>query len=152
MTPITSFAMETDINYYESNDYEKMELENGIVAYYKIVETETTNPLLRATAYRSKTATGKFYITSSKKTVAEYSLSATFSYNGVDSVGQTGHSVWMGNYASGWSGRAVDAYNWISPQYMYITGHYTLYENGTVNNSASLTMYCDHQGTITVQY
>lgn len=153
MTPLVSSANTIDVSYYEANGYEKAELDNGMIAYYEVIETENTNPLLKATSYKSKTATGKFYLTSSGQTVAEYSLSATFSYNGVDTVGQTGHRVWIGNYASGgWSGTAVDGYNWISPQYMYINGYYDLYKNGDFNNSATISMYCDHKGNITVEH
>lgn len=141
-------AEETDVGIYESKGMEKIVLTDDEVVYYEIEEEDVTNPYARV-SYKSKTATGRFYLTSSGSTVAEYSLSATFSYDG-ETVGQTGHRVWIGNYATGWSGHGVDGYDWISPSYMYITGYYTLYKDSTYNNSHELTMYCDQNGNITV--
>jgi hypothetical protein len=138
----------TDTERYEAEGKNKIVFDNGDVAYYDLTEENLTNPILK-TSYKSKTVTGRFYLTSSGATVAEYSLSATFSYDG-DTVGQEGHRVWIGNFASGWSGEAVDGYNWISPQYMYINGYYDLYKDGEYNNSHTLTLYCDQYGNITV--
>lgn len=143
---VPAFAAET-----ENNEYEGMPmlvLDDGFVAYYTL-EEEIVPASARSRDYVSKTVSARFYLTSNDETVAQFSLSATFWYDG-ESVGQTGHRVWMGNYASGWSGEAVDGYNWISDQYMYISGYYYLYYNGEFNNSHTLTLYCDQDGNVTV--
>lgn len=138
----------TDADRYEAEGKDKIVFDNGDVAYYDLTEEVVTNSLL-ATSYKSKTVTGRFYLTSTGDTVAEYSLSATFEYDG-ETVDDGGHRVWIGNFETGWSGEAIDGYNWISPQYMYINGYFYLYKDGEYNNEHTLTLYCDQFGNITV--
>ncbi|MEB2298159.1 hypothetical protein LAV72_00780 [Lysinibacillus xylanilyticus] len=107
------FAEEqTDTEVYELEGLQKIVLTSDEVIYYEIDEVDVTNPNARG-FYKSKTATGRFYLTSSGSTVAEYSLSVTFYYDG-KRVLESGNRAWMGNYAKGWSGTAVSGWDWIS--------------------------------------
>ena len=143
------FAEEqTDADVYESEGLQKIVLTSDEVVYYEIDEVDVTNPNARG-SYKSKTATGRFYLTSSGSTVAEYSLSVTFYYDG-KRVLESGNRAWMGNYAKGWSGAAVSGWDWISNSYMCVSGYFTLYKDSVYNNSHILTMYCDQNGKITV--
>ena len=143
------FAEEkTDAEIYESKGMEKIVLTDNEVAYYEIEEVDVTNSNAR-TSSKSKTATGRFYLTSNNSTVAEYSLSATFNYNG-STVIIAGQQAWIGNYAKGWSGKKYVGWDYISDSYMWVSGYFTLYKDSEFNNKVTLTIYCDQNGNITV--
>ena len=145
----TNFSEKHDAEIYEEAGMQKEVIGDNLVVYYTLEETINEIPQTRATNYVSKTATGRFYLTSTGDTVAEYSLSVTFWYDG-QRVGQSGYESFMGNYASGWYGQYTDWSNHISDQYMYVRANFDLYHNAEFNNSHVLTIYCDQNGTITV--
>lgn len=132
---------------------------NGIM-FQAEVRTTDNNTSLKA-SYRTKTgsASGYFYTISDNKTVAEYSLSATFEYDGnkyvniVDSPKHTEDTV-----SDTWRLDNVTEELQTDTQYI-VSGQWTLYyKTGFIwtkyeyNNNTHIDIICSPKGVITYNY
>ncbi|MEN2465514.1 hypothetical protein [Ornithinibacillus sp. FSL M8-0202] len=101
--------------------------------------------------YKSKTASGHFYLVDSGETVAEYGMDVTFFYDtSLNAVGVKGSNTWTLSKKSGWKVDDWDYTDTISNQYVAQVGIFGLSKDNRHNNTAEIRVYCDHYGNITL--
>lgn len=99
----------------------------------------------------SKKVSGRFYLVSNGQTVATYSLTASFSYDGLYCY--CNNVTAASSAESGWIVTKNYGSAQVSPSYVRAYGSFDLFEvvNGqnVWNNQSSIRIFCDQNGTIT---
>lgn len=143
----------------EENGTQSIYVGNGIMFTAEVRTTD--NQISRSSSYRTKTgsASGRFYTVSNNQTVAEYSLSAEFEYDGstyVGIVGSPSHTEETVN--NNWRLDNVTEELQTETQYI-VSGQWTLYQKvGFIwtkyeyNNNTHIDIICTPRGTITYDY
>ena len=132
---------------------------NGIMFTAEVKTTDSS--VSRSASYRTKTgeASGRFYTVSDNQTVAEYSLSATFEYDGSSYVGIVGVPTRTEETVSNkWRLDGLTEELVSDTQYI-VSGQWTLYQKvGFIwkkyeyNNNTHIDIICTPRGVITYNY
>ena len=109
-------------------------------------------PTEKASGYQYKSATHSkyFYIISTGEKVAEYSLTANFRYDkDVEKAECRSTSTTGKSLVSGWTISRLSCVDNVSSALGAGRDDYSLYKDGTLNNTDTIYIYCDHNGKIT---
>lgn len=112
--------------------------------YTEIIITVTS--LNRASA-KSFSMEGWFRLKSNQEIVTAYGLDGTFEYNGTNAESK-GASSYHNSTLKGWTGDSRTSESENDDGSASITGKYTCYQNGNVNNTASCTAKSTKNGGI----
>lgn len=112
---------------------------------------EMTPSVTRASGTKNFTVSGNFYRTSDKVTVSVYGLSGSFEYTGSDTK-ITGKDSYHNSTAEGWSGTSRTSTSKDDSEFniSVLKGDYTLFHNGSENNTAWIKIAVSKSGEYSV--
>ncbi len=147
------FAIETEKTaFILESQSTTVDYNHALDIYTVSVFSVYSSPVTKASGYQYKGATHSkyFYIVSSGEKVAEYTLTANFRYDKNAEKAECRSTSTTGNsLVNGWKISRTSCVDNISSSLGAGRGDYSLYQNGTLNNTDSIYIYCDHKGNIT---
>lgn len=156
LLPITNaLASNITLSAYTSGDVSTIDYDydyDSDLLTISVFEIFTPYTIERIAGYQYKSATHSkyFYIISTGEKVAEYSLTANFRYDTDAELAECRSTSTTGNSEkTGWSITRTSDIDNVNPALGAGRGDFTLFYNSEVNNTDTIIIYCDHEGTIT---